>query len=66
MSNDALVIRCSSTTTFPGCARRWAAHNLSREIRNAGYALRQSTQGGMIREVPRLRIEWDAEPAHNE
>lgn len=45
MSNDALVIRCSSTTTYPGCPRRWAAHNLSREIRNAGYALRDTQNG---------------------
>lgn len=40
--DDVFYIRASSTTSWPDCARRWAASHLSELIKDAGYTLRQT------------------------
>lgn len=63
---ERLVIRASSTSSYPDCPRRWASRTLRREIRAAGYTLRDEPRGiGMgvgisIHEAARLTLDEKA------
>lgn len=45
IADDPTIIRASSLSMYPDCPRRFAANNLTKEVRAAGYALRDSTRG---------------------